>query len=67
MECHALELVSMSEMIGDGTKPISQNVWHARLGHLPLKILNNLDKCVDRFKMIDSANSMIKRKYAEDV
>ena len=56
LECDTLEYASASEEVGDGAKPISPSIWHARLGHSPLKAMKNLDKCVGGFKMQYSPN-----------
>lgn len=32
---------------------MSPSIWHARLGHLPMKAMNNLNKCVEGFQMQD--------------
>ena len=55
LECDILESVSTSEEVGGEAKPVSPSVWHARLGHLPIRAMKNLDKCVQGFKIQDSS------------
>lgn len=55
MECDTLECANVSEEVGNGAKPMSPSVWHARLGRLPMKAMNNLNKCVKGFKIEDSS------------
>ena len=54
-KCDTLESANVSQEVGGGAKPVSSSVWHARIGHLPMKALKNLDKCVEGFMMQDSS------------
>lgn len=53
LECDTLESANRSEEVGSRAKPVSPSIWHARLGHLPMKAMNNLNKCVEGFQMQD--------------
>ena len=52
-ECNTLESSNASEEVGGGAKPENLSVWHARLGHLPMKAMQNLSKYVEGFVMQD--------------
>ena len=53
LECDALESANVSEEVGGGTKSKNLSVWHARLGHLSMKAMQNHIKCVEEFMMQD--------------
>ena len=55
LECDTLESANVSQEVGGGAKSVSSSVWHARLGHLPMKTMKNLDKCFEGFEMQDSS------------
>ena len=51
LECVPTESANLSEDTGPITKPVSSSVWHARLGHLPMKTMNSITDQVIGVKM----------------
>ena len=44
------EETNREERSSDGSGAAGIQVWHARLGHLPAKMLNDMASCVDDLK-----------------
>ena len=45
LDCDTLESAAASEVVGNGAQLISQNIWHARPGNLPIEAMRNLEEC----------------------
>nr|CCA27886.1 putative polyprotein [Albugo laibachii Nc14] len=61
LECDTLESARASEEMGSEAKAMSPDIWHARLGHLPMKSMKTLEKCVRGFEMKNSSNDADKK------
>ena len=43
LECERVESAEICEKVGGAAKPVSLSIWHARMGHLPIKALKFLE------------------------
>ena len=68
LKCEQVESVEIFEEVGGAAKPVSLSIWHARMGHLPIKTLKPSRIVLKglrwtRFLMLSTS----KMKYVKDV